>query len=516
MQISPKRDAFIVALLFLIVSNSSVLAVANYSSNEIFYGLQNKVAMMARTAALMTNGDIHKTLVRPEQKGSKEYLAVQEPYRLMLDANPEIAYIYTSVLKDDKAHFVIDTVQPRTVSASKEFGGDRDDTAGVMEPYDDASIFYMKSLHEKKVLSDDKVYTDKWGSFFSGYAPFYDSLGNFVGSVGVDFKADNYLKVRESIWFMYGNACFVAFLLSLAVFMAVFDARKKQLHRRFVRDEFDNEILEHTQLITKTSEEMHKDSIIISDIIEGTTRFAEKTMSDIYGTASRAESVAAASHEMVQSLDGLRTMIEKYNLEIASASEQVGNAQEIASKLIAANEEVNRMMNEIPKITGKINLLALNATIEAARAGDAGKGFSVVANEVKLLAGQTNEVTKGIAEYLAEGQAAATRADKLVNGMAAIVRQAQSVIEATSSTVLEHSDLLRAVNEDIQEVSNLSKTMENSIETFRNKSTGNEAEVHRLEDGAFKLSEMNKWLSGRVASFLDDFEAKHRKIIGRK
>ncbi len=62
------------------------------------------------------------------------------------------------------------------------------------------------------------------------------------------------------------------------------------------------------------------------------------------------------------------------------------------------------MVDLISTIAGQTNLLALNATIEAARAGDAGREFAVVANEVKALAGQTAKATGEISQHIAAVQ----------------------------------------------------------------------------------------------------------------
>lgn len=55
------------------------------------------------------------------------------------------------------------------------------------------------ALHDGKTVVDSEVYTDKWGSWISGSAPFYDSKGNLVGAVGLDFRADYVHQVQQSI-----------------------------------------------------------------------------------------------------------------------------------------------------------------------------------------------------------------------------------------------------------------------------------------------------------------------------
>lgn len=511
MQIRPRRDALLAAVMFLLFTDFSVFIVAKSAAETLLAEYQSKILAVAKTAAILTNSDLHKTLTLASQKDGSAYTEVQAPYRKILQVNPKIAYIYTAILHDGRAYFVIDTQQPRTESASEEYGGTRDDTAKVMELYDDASPEFLESLQLGMATVDSKVYEDKWGSFISGYAPFFDNSGKQVGSVGVDFDAADYVATINSIWVVFSYGCVISLLLSIVIYLNVVDFRRKQMIRRDLRDGFNYEMKGHIKLISDTSDNMYKDAALIADIIEDTATFAKNAMTNVYGTASRAESVAAASDDMVQSLEKLNNVMAKYKNELERANEEITNAQDVASKLVTANDHVNAMMEEIPKITGKINLLALNATIEAARAGEAGKGFSVVANEVKVLAGQTNEVTKNIAQYLEEGKTAAGQAGGLVTGASAIVRQAQAVIDATSSFIEEHGELLNAINTDIKEVSQLVGSMETSIEEFRQKASGNEREIQRLEDGALKLSEMNQKLSGRVSKFLEDFEAKYRK-----
>ncbi|OIN87491.1 MAG: hypothetical protein AUJ12_01820 [Alphaproteobacteria bacterium CG1_02_46_17] len=85
---------------------------------------------------------------------------------------------------------------------------------------------------------------------------------------------------------------------------------------------------------------------------------------------------------------------------IAEATQKVDTTMNTVSDLVTSAHKIGEITKLINSITSKTNLLALNATIEAARAGDAGKGFSVVANEVKVLANQTAQATEDITQQI--------------------------------------------------------------------------------------------------------------------
>ena len=512
MQISPKRDAFLVSFLFLISASIAVFSVAKSATQQMLYEYQGMVSIVAKSAAVLTNGELHKTITLPEHKHNSAYSEIQRNYISLLDANPQVAYIYTVILKDNKPYFVIDTKQPKFQSAT----GERDDTAKVMEPYDDISPYGLAALVTGTVKVEERPYSDKWGSFFSSYAPFYDAAGKLVGIVGADFDAADYTNHIHALWRAFVNGCLIILLMSVFIYIVVLDYRRKQLHRRVLRDGFNFEMRDHTKYLSDAAEELHKESVVISGVVEETAKFASGALNNIYGTSNRLQSVATTSDVMVRSMDDLRSLIQAYQVDVASANEQVQNAKNTVSKLVSTNEQVNRMIAEIPKITGKINLLALNATIESARAGEAGKGFSVVASEVKTLAGQTYDVTKNVSTYLTEGNEATEKTAQLVVAMASIIERAQNMVIGTSKIIDENHEMLMAVNEDIKEVNVLTSAMENSIQELTRKSDGTEDSVKQLNVDIQSLSEMNNNLNSRVSQFLEDFEAKHRNLVGKK
>ena len=126
---------------------------------------------------------------------------------------------------------------------------------------------------------------------------------------------------------------------------------------------------------------------------------------------------------------------------------QLTNAKKIAAEAAAASEKTELSVGELTKATSRIcqvanfiediarqtNLLALNATIEAAHAGEVGKGFLVVAHEVKLLANQTSKATGDISGQIAQLQSVAGDVQKSTSAIAATISDVNTVIISVAS-----------------------------------------------------------------------------------
>jgi hypothetical protein len=110
-----------------------------------------------------------------------------EPLRRIQRANRDVGFIYTYVLADGGAHFVLDAADPGDAD-----GDGIDDKAHVMEGYPDTTTAMIDAIRHGRAGVDDEIETDKWGSYLSAYAPFYDATGHLAGAVGVDLKVDTY------------------------------------------------------------------------------------------------------------------------------------------------------------------------------------------------------------------------------------------------------------------------------------------------------------------------------------
>ena len=165
------------------------------------------------------------------------------------------------------------------------------------------------------------------------------------------------------------------------------------------------------------------------------------------------ESVAAGSEEMSASIREISETMSKSKETATMASDQVAAADQQAQRLNTAAQAMGGIVELIGNITGQINLLALNATIESARAGEAGRGFSVVATEVKNLANQAKHATDTITKEI---DALKGISSDVANSLIAIKTAIASVNEFISSTaaaVEEQSIVTQDMSSNMQRAS---------------------------------------------------------------
>ena len=164
-------------------------------------------------------------------------------------------------------------------------------------------------------------------------------------------------------------------------------------------------------------------------------------------TSSKSTAVAAAAEEATTNLQSVAESATRLAQSSSQIEEKVAESATIArravdhvhetgktiSSLNDATTEIGQVLQLIDEIAEQTNLLALNATIEAARAGEAGRGFAVVASEVKALAGQTARATSQISTHI-ENVQLATR--KTVEAMAVIGETIESIGALTGDVVM--------------------------------------------------------------------------------
>jgi len=181
-------------------------------------------------------------------------------------------------------------------------------------------------------------------------------------------------------------------------------------------------------------------------------------------TTNAADAADAAKNANHEAING-QNVVGQTVTGIQALSENVIQAAESINQLQEDTNRVNVVLEVIKGIAEQTNLLALNAAIEAARAGEQGRGFAVVADEVRNLASRTQESTEEINQMLGQLQSAAKKAVTMMEGSRASVEESVKaaheagsslqVITDTVNTIADMNGAIAVATEEQHQVSGL-------------------------------------------------------------
>lgn len=190
-----------------------------------------------------------------------------------------------------------------------------------------------------------------------------------------------------------------------------------------------------------------------------------KAASMVQSVAAAAEELSASFQEVGQQVTGAVDVAQK-------AVTETRQTAEVMDSLSTAAQSIGQVVELINSIAEQTNLLALNATIEAARAGEAGKGFAVVASEVKNLAGQTASAIGDITRQIAAVQDNTAGAVDAITRIGGVIGQIEEIASGISAAVEEQVAVTRDISANMGEAaSDVSQVSEAMSDIAR----GNEA-----------------------------------------
>ncbi|XYK80860.1 MAG: methyl-accepting chemotaxis protein [Labrenzia sp.] len=270
---------------------------------------------------------------------------------------------------------------------------------------------------------------------------------------------------------------------------------------------FRNAVQTVLQTVNSNSQEMVTSAGHLAAITTQTSSQADTVSGASVEASTNVQAVASATEELSASIGEITQQVTQTKDVIGRAAKATGATDKKIQGLSGSAQKIGEVIMLIQGIAEQTNLLALNATIEAARAGEAGKGFAVVASEVKELATQTAKATDSISQQITDIQKETESSVTAIREITETMTNVSMSTEAIAAAVEEQGAATSEISQNIQSAADRSANVSDNIAVVQHAAGEGQKSVDQVLTAAHGVADHMTQLSGLVDEFLDGVAA---------
>lgn len=492
-----------ISFLLIITITITILSSMMYrnSYNLLINNLGNRSVKIAETAAQKININEFNNFKAPEDEKTESYNKIKQQLASIKDASGA-KYIYT-MRKDENNNYIY------VVDATDANNGDMSHIGDVEKQIE---VGY-KEVYKGSTYFTKKINITSWGVLVSSYYPLKDANNQVVGFVGVDYdiakEYGEFQKFKIQFIIIMLSVLVLTSIFSIVIskniskpIIKVTELLNKTADLDLTYEKNDESLLKHkgeigimVNALFNTREALRSLVISMTESSKNVNLNAQTLSTISEEMASSAENVSASLLDIVKSTSSqtedlleVDNKLRDFNVHLSSIVNKIEDIDDDARdiKLMAGKSsndmndliqtlkgmavsfgdlvskissfgkdinQINNITNIIKGIATQTNLLALNASIEAARADKSGKGFTVVANEIKKLAEQVKDSSESINSLIKNISA---NTDKMLEASKVMDNELSNEITIINHSVESFKKIIDSVDEVIPKISEVS------------------------------------------------------------
>ena len=288
-----------------------------------------------------------------------------------------------------------------------------------------------------------------------------------------------------------------------------FNLFMEQLHGMFVR------VRDQSELLNRSVAELGDLANQLAQVSSANTDLAEATAATIEEITVSVSHIADNTQSAAQVVSQAGALSQKSAASVGGVSQEIGAVahsmdalSEVMRELETRSGQVGSIASVIKEIADQTNLLALNAAIEAARAGEQGRGFAVVADEVRKLAERTSlatiEIEQMVSAMRVASESAMGRVAHTHGAVQSSVEMADAAlghIQAIGASMQDIVQKTHEIRDSATEQSRATEDMAKAAERMSTQAQAEDAEIGRARDVVTQLEDLSRALRQVVANF---------------